>query len=262
NLNKIIIAIGLIAAAFGYLSLEENEKTYNLNLRQFYAERDAANEKIGNLNVSLKRYRKMTGRMASVYKVPNPLHSQDTAAFFDSAFGQRSTPSPVYDSLFSLYVGYAAESDLLAVQRRKMDRLDDYLDNARDDHNSKLFRFKAILFFGLISFLIGMMGLTELENGDERLKHFQANGQRKYYDRCQSCGKQFSAMVTCGTNGDESYNSAFCRHCYDKGEFTEPELTRQELWRRIRAATPAGKRPPIRARIIARLDRWKTNRYR
>lgn len=258
NIYKIIIAIGLIALAFGYLALEENKKKYNESTRELQLQRDAVKETIGNLNVSKTKYYKMADRLSKKYELPNPLQAKDTAAVAALLSGGGA---PVNDSLFSLYLLHQEETGLLNIQQRKLTVLRTYLQEASDEHDSNLFRLKLIGYAGLIFFFIGLMGLTEQESDEDRLKYYHPNGQKKYYDRCQSCAKKFSAMITCGTQEDGSYNSAFCHACFDKGKFTEPELTKEEMWKRVKAATRNVKGLSVRKRMIDKLDRWKANLY-
>lgn len=260
NVFKIFIGIGLIGLAFGYLSLEDNKKQYDTYYREFNLQRDETKEKIDVLNVERTMHRKMAARLSERYNLPNPLNPKDTVVTPDSMASDRATDQ-INDSLFSLYLAHEAVNRQLNIQRTKLAHLKEYLADAEGVHNSRMFRLKVIVIAGMIFFFAGGIGLANQEFDEGQLKYIAANGQRKHYERCQSCGKKFSAMVTCGTNADGSYNSAFCHTCFDKEEFTEPDLTKEELWRRIQAGTKSTKRLPVRKRTIYRLDRWKSNPY-
>lgn len=45
---------------------------------------------------------------------------------------------------------------------------------------------------------------------------------------CNSCGKPI-VKADCGTNKDGSLNEDYCKECYQNGEFTEPDLTLNEM---------------------------------
>lgn len=47
-------------------------------------------------------------------------------------------------------------------------------------------------------------------------------------ERCQSCGMPLSSEFY-GTNVDGSESHDYCRFCFEKGAFTEPTLTLQEM---------------------------------
>jgi hypothetical protein len=42
---------------------------------------------------------------------------------------------------------------------------------------------------------------------------------------CQSCGMPMTAEDLCGTNADGSLNDEYCKYCYDKGAFHNPNET-------------------------------------
>lgn len=46
--------------------------------------------------------------------------------------------------------------------------------------------------------------------------------------RCQSCGMPMEKGFF-GSNADDSENTTFCRFCFQKGVFTEPELSMQAM---------------------------------
>ena len=46
---------------------------------------------------------------------------------------------------------------------------------------------------------------------------------------CNSCGKPMSRGDELGTNKDGSKNEYYCSECYQNGEFTEPNLTVQDM---------------------------------
>lgn len=46
---------------------------------------------------------------------------------------------------------------------------------------------------------------------------------------CQSCGIPLGRKEDRGTNADETSNSEYCCFCFQKGEFTEPDLTMDQM---------------------------------
>lgn len=46
---------------------------------------------------------------------------------------------------------------------------------------------------------------------------------------CQSCSMPLKKEEQFGTNRDRSKNREYCVYCYKDGEFTNPELTMEEM---------------------------------
>jgi len=46
---------------------------------------------------------------------------------------------------------------------------------------------------------------------------------------CQSCSIPISENEEFGTNADGSRNDDYCAYCYQGGEFTQPDITMQEM---------------------------------
>lgn len=46
---------------------------------------------------------------------------------------------------------------------------------------------------------------------------------------CQSCGMPMKEHMDFGTNEDGSMNNTYCTHCYQKGDFTEPDMCMDDM---------------------------------
>ena len=83
--------------------------------------------------------------------------------------------------------------------------------------------------------------------------------------RCQSCGMPISAaFANLGSNADGSSSETYCSFCYQKGTFTQPELTvDQMIQMSIGNMTgddlrmPLDKATELANRVIPTLGRWK-----
>lgn len=51
----------------------------------------------------------------------------------------------------------------------------------------------------------------------------------KIVPTCQSCGMPIFSGEEAGTEKDGTESSSYCVHCYQKGEFTEPDLSHEEM---------------------------------
>jgi hypothetical protein len=46
---------------------------------------------------------------------------------------------------------------------------------------------------------------------------------------CQSCSMPLQKPEDFGTNADGSKNQEYCQYCYQKGKFTEPEISMEQM---------------------------------
>lgn len=83
-------------------------------------------------------------------------------------------------------------------------------------------------------------------------------------NRCQSCAMPLDIGFY-GTNADGSLNQEYCKLCYEKGNFREPNLTLEEMIGRSFAymVDELGLRieeaESLSKSIIPNLKRWKTS---
>lgn len=50
---------------------------------------------------------------------------------------------------------------------------------------------------------------------------------------CQSCGMPMDSEQLMGTEKDGSLSNEYCRYCYWRGSFTEPDITIKEMTMKI-----------------------------
>ena len=80
---------------------------------------------------------------------------------------------------------------------------------------------------------------------------------------CQSCGLPLKHMSDFGTEATGAINIGWCRFCFLKGKFTEPDITMEAMIEKVaRTMAEQKKVPPEKAReqadrIIPKLKRWK-----
>ena len=80
---------------------------------------------------------------------------------------------------------------------------------------------------------------------------------------CQSCGRIVQVQGLFGTEASGALNLDYCRYCYDKGEFLEPELTKEEMTSRLaekaekKKGMEPGKAKEFAEGRISKLKRWK-----
>ncbi len=80
---------------------------------------------------------------------------------------------------------------------------------------------------------------------------------------CQSCSMPMPNEGDFGTNIDGSKNGDYCTYCFQKGNFTEPYLTKDDMVKRVSdmmSQTETGNPEQIKLAVDARirnLRRWQ-----
>ena len=82
------------------------------------------------------------------------------------------------------------------------------------------------------------------------------------FKNCQSCGMPLSRdPKKGGTNADGSVSTTYCSHCYEKGKFTLPDLTVDQMKERVKGKMKEMGFPGFLAGFftkgIPKLERWK-----
>lgn len=80
---------------------------------------------------------------------------------------------------------------------------------------------------------------------------------------CQSCGMPMNMSDCFGTNADRTQNNDYCCHCFYNGEFTNPNITLEEMIDLVvsimieKAKISEGQARQIAESFIPTLKRWK-----
>jgi hypothetical protein len=85
----------------------------------------------------------------------------------------------------------------------------------------------------------------------------------KKYKNCQSCGMPMNKdKAGGGTNGDGSKSNMYCSHCYQEGNFTQPQLTVAQMQDQVKGKLKQMGFPGFLAGFftkgIPKLARWRT----
>ena len=86
----------------------------------------------------------------------------------------------------------------------------------------------------------------------------------KTYKKCQSCGMPLSKdPEKGGTNADNSKSTIYCSYCYQDGDFTQPDITVDEMKKFCKQKMKEMGFPGFLAAFstlgIPKLERWKNN---
>jgi len=50
---------------------------------------------------------------------------------------------------------------------------------------------------------------------------------------CQSCGRTMKSQALFGTEVNNMMNVDYCKYCYVKGEFLEPDISKQQMIEKV-----------------------------
>ena len=80
---------------------------------------------------------------------------------------------------------------------------------------------------------------------------------------CQSCGMPMSKDPQGGgIESDGSKSTAYCSHCYQRGQFTEPDLTAEQMMQKVQGKLKEMHLPGMIVKALTKdiptLGRWKT----
>ena len=82
--------------------------------------------------------------------------------------------------------------------------------------------------------------------------------KNRAYNYCQSCAKVFSPILLHGKEKDGTTNLGFCEECYSNGEFTNSELTAEEVITKIENLNPKIKNLQEK---VSKMVRWNKNPF-
>jgi len=78
---------------------------------------------------------------------------------------------------------------------------------------------------------------------------------------CQSCGMPMKKDEHFGTNAEGGKNEDYCTYCYQKGQFTEPNITMDEMIRKIAELTKqqslSAEDMERASKSLSKLKRWQ-----
>ena len=80
---------------------------------------------------------------------------------------------------------------------------------------------------------------------------------------CQSCAMPMDKKEDFGTDRNGYRINAYCRHCYQSGTFTDPDVTMEQMIDRCVAIMAEQKimsveqARPLLTTVIPRLERWR-----
>ncbi len=248
KLHHFLIVMGLFLIGYGYVTNDDKYAEYSKK----YATHEAIEDSLEYLNLQLPIeeelfLEKCTG-FEKFYNLENII-SRNTGGKL--AFRQVVTKdSAVNNGLIKLESDWRnllllqVKEDLL---KQKLGNLSMVDGDAKTELGYWREQFGWMEVLGVILTVLGfVIWVAEIFKKDEEKLVLQAKKVRKC---CQSCGNEFNAMRPNAKNADDSINLAFCTSCYSNGEFTEPEVKMEEMFKRY------AERKEIKNGVVLRLKR-------
>ena len=262
NLHKILFAIGLFLLGYGGYKLQDLlEKTQQITKANLLIEESKDSINLANKILAIESNQLVTNFSSR--------HNQDTTFdiddddFLKKTLGLKWTNKNYKDSILSLYFNYAKIYGLHANLLKHYTNEISSLNQEQDNIHSIRFAMYILISIGFIFVLLGYYGILYQQNIQDEILLAQQNDLQRIQTRCQSCGKFFSSIIKFGKELDGTNSPYFCSSCYINGQFTEPDISFEEIKNKALEQTIRNKRE--RKKIIQSLqslDRWKLDNYK
>lgn len=258
SLSKLLVLIGIILIGFYVLSSVEMEKEYMEVFKGLDKVQDSIELMKVKRRIMLESLVEKAKDSSEKYNIDIPITQTDTTATFVITYSGNPSQVLVSKSLHPLWLDYVEAGEQIDIAEAKLEIEKENHTAAIENRNwEQTNNYIPLGIFGTILLTIGGIWWYE----ENKRKNFKKIDD-VFYEYCQSCCKKFSAMVLYGRNKDKSENFAFCKGCFDKGKFKEPDLTKEILIERIEKDEnlSAKKKKKIKLRVDELL-RWKKHHY-
>lgn len=145
---------------------------------------------------------------------------------------------------------------LLAYNLNKKSKLS-YIDSESKRLKQELNQTLFLIIIILPIFFMALYNLAKAQSVSRQLGNIELY-KSKIYQKCQSCAKVFSPKLLHGKNKDGTINIGFCEECYQDGNYTNPELTADEVIAEIKKLNPNEKDVDKK---VNQMIRWNQNLY-
>lgn len=264
NTYKLLLYIGIIIIGFSfYKTFEKGENLFK--------EIDTSNSNIDSLRIIEIRQEKkkekllnISSELSKIYKIENPIKVTDSATYFNLTLKGDENEVYVTDSLRKIWDDYMDSKFELDLLDKKIEIRNDNVDTEKEQFLMICTLYTVLVIFGFILCGIGYLGMLKHQLMQEKLIELDISSKEIKYKFCQSCGKNFSSIRKHGKEENGEQNKAFCIECYDLGNFTNPNLTKEEFDLQskniISNCKNTLKRKILKVRFNS-LERWRDSEY-
>jgi hypothetical protein len=261
TIYKLLILLGIAAITYSFLKYNERIDQIFLYTDNIYKLNDTANIKEGNLDFQKKRLLYRSRILSDRIGIENPIKVSDSSVIFSQVLPNDKNNSLINDTIGKMYEDY----ENIWFDYKQTVRLGNFRIKANQvqvDYISKVLKNYQILgAFGILLFVLGFRGFWKFQRIQDDFLIRQLNEKPKVYSNCQSCGREYSAMIKFSSEKDGKFNYAFCKECYKDGNFIN--LTSNEIIDQIKKDFPSMSNRQYEkiTKKIRRLDRWRNPTY-
>lgn len=243
---KLAIYIGIGLILYSWIIGQNKSEEYEKQKVAFSVEIKRLENERKYLDTDLKTLSKDADLLSRKFSIKNPLTVSDSGYIFIRTLVGGRKEVLISDSIASLLKQFdhkqkeiLIKDDQLAIKRYELESLGNYLLEIKET-------FLFLLGFGGSLTFIGLIAWSNSDDFDAQLLKRQNIDKPYISSSCQSCGKKFNSMIRYGTENNNTKNYHFCNQCYSNGEFTIPDLTKEEM------------KVIIRKELVAKKAKWMT----
>jgi len=234
SLYKFMAVAGLVSMILAVVMIIATSEDQDNKLEDLLSKEAIIKEEGKQLEKELKRIEHASKILAAKYNIDTVLHIIDSGYVFSRTIKGDKISVEVgnkIDSLLNSYTAKHQEFDLKRVELNSNIRSYNSM-SARNEEYS--FLYKVLLYGGEIFMIIGFFAWYD--RIQKPLNIFRINKllkEDRWYERCQSCYRSLRTHDYRGTDSSNDICKHYCKDCFDKGEFTEPELEFKEAKQRL-----------------------------
>lgn len=271
KLYKLFILISIVAIGYIYISNTESEKVHFAKIDKF--DNYLLEKEILEYDIEIIKEKLVT--KAYNYSIK---HDRDSIIKYNKdksliytypIIGDKKLLADI-EKLNNDWEIYNQKIDELNKLYFKVKNYSDYLNNETKNYKIEIENRAFINIIAGIFLALGilMWGYDNIISDNDKphsiqIENFYKKIKDRIYTYCQSCGKLFSASRNYGTEKDGSDSNCYCFECYQKGEFTNSELTKEEFIKNFKEENKQMNIIEKWALIkkLKNLDRWNPNKY-
>lgn len=251
--NKIFVYIGIGLIVYFFVEWQKESHAYDIALVNYTNDYVKLRISEKALSTELADIQKMIDFQSNKLKIPSPLKDIDSGSVYIHAL--TDFKYSINDSIKKLLQEYDTKRRELYEKSVEINIKNSQKEQQYDMYNT------AGDSFGYFGAVAGIMFLTF----GLALMYYESYSQNSFGGLCESCGKEFNAVIIAGKERDGQENPHFCNNCYSDGKFNEPDLTVDKIVIRVkeelRAIGTPNKKIARTIKVIKELDRWKSQHY-
>ena len=244
KIYKLLVLLGVIIVGYSEIQLSNNTNNWEKDLDKITSERNLFELEKISTNFEFTKTESSVDYYSDIVEKSN----------------EQKINNIYIDSLLTLRAKLLLLKKENAINLKKTDHFSSKFKILKEDLARINGMSKAQQNIGIILFSLGiLMWMID----ETKVSQILLKQNEKLYPWCQSCGKKFSSIIKYGTNKDSSNNYAFCKNCYAKGKFSNPNITKDEFLEHAKneVSSKSWWSKIILMDRFNTLERWNDNKY-